>query len=80
MIRNWGSKINYGFILINTIPKQEYKVYNSLSYDSDIIEIHPLFGEFDLIAKFKNKSNSKKAQNLSKKIRKIDGVLDTKLI
>jgi DNA-binding Lrp family transcriptional regulator len=78
--RTRGSKINYGFILINTIPKQEHKVYNSLSYDSDIIEVQPLFGEFDLIAKYKLKSLSKKGKKISKKIRDIDGVLDTKLI
>jgi len=44
------------------------------------MEIHPLFGEFDLIAKFKIKSPHKKGEKLSKKIRNIDGVLDTKLI
>jgi DNA-binding Lrp family transcriptional regulator len=55
-------------------------VYNSLSYDSDIIEIHPLFGEFDLIAKYKIKNPSKKGEKISKKLRDIDGVLDTKLI
>jgi hypothetical protein len=47
---------------------------------SEIIEVEPLFGEFDLIAKFKVKSLSKKGKKISNKIRDIDGVLDTKLI
>ena len=73
-------KINTVFILINTIPKQEYDVYNKLKLDSDFFEIEPLFGEFDLIAKFKGRNIYDRGKKISKKLRKIDGVIDTKLI
>ena len=40
-----------GFVLISAAPAREHEVYNKLSKVPQIVELHPLFGEYDLIAK-----------------------------
>ena len=40
-----------GFVLIDTSATYEHEVYNKLSKVPEIIELHPLFGDYDLIAK-----------------------------
>ena len=40
-----------GFVLINTAPALEHEAYNILFKMPGIIELHPLFGEYDLITK-----------------------------
>ena len=40
-----------GFVLISAAPTREHDVYNKLSKVPEIVELHPLFGEYDLIAK-----------------------------
>jgi DNA-binding Lrp family transcriptional regulator len=40
-----------GFVLISTAPAKEHEVYNQLLNVKEIVELHPLFGEYDLIAK-----------------------------
>ena len=40
-----------GFVLISTAPAKEHQVYNELLKIKEIVELHPLFGEYDLIAK-----------------------------
>ena len=39
------------FILLSVSPGFDYEVYNKLSITKEVIEIHPLFGEYDLIVK-----------------------------
>ena len=40
------------FVLIKTSPGYERKVYTKLEKIKEISELHPLFGEYDLIVKF----------------------------
>jgi DNA-binding Lrp family transcriptional regulator len=40
-----------GFVLISAAPSKEHDVYNHLLKVPEIVELHPLFGEYDLIAK-----------------------------
>jgi len=40
-----------GYVLISTAPAKEHEVYNELLKFKEIVELHPLFGEYDLIAK-----------------------------
>ncbi len=42
-----------GFVLITIAPTHEHDVSTKLSKVSEIIELHPLFGEYDLLAKIK---------------------------
>ena len=66
-----------GFILIKTEPPKEQHVYEALSAVEDIIELHPLFGEYDLIAKVETGDLYDLGQVVVQKIRTVEGVIDT---
>ena len=40
-----------GFVLISTTPSKEHEVYCELLKIKEITEVHPLFGEYDLVGK-----------------------------
>jgi len=69
-----------GFILINVAPAHEHEVYNKLSKIPQIVELHPLFGEYDLIAKIDANDFEELGTIIVNKIRSITGVLDTKTL
>lgn len=69
-----------GFVLINAAPGYEHIVYEKLSKVSDIIEIHALFGEYDIIAKIDAENFEKLGQIIIDKIRSIEGVIGTKTL
>ena len=69
-----------GFVLINAAPAHEHEVYTKLSKIPKIVEVHPLFGEFDLIVKIKTRDFEKLGEIVVKKIRTIEGVTDTKTL
>jgi DNA-binding Lrp family transcriptional regulator len=73
-------KMAVGFVLISTAPGKEHEVYNELKKIPEIIELHPLFGEFDLIAKIETKDFNELGVIVVEKIRMIDGVIDTKTL
>ena len=69
-----------GFVLISAAPSHEHEVYNKLSKVPNIVELHPLFGEYDLIAKIEADDFEKLGNLVVNKIRSIDGVIDTKTL
>ena len=69
-----------GFVLINAAPAHEHEVYTKLSKAPEIVEVHLLFGEFDLIAKIEAENFEKLGELVVKKIRSIKGVIDTKTL
>lgn len=69
-----------GFVLISTAPGKEHDVYNRLKEVPEIVEIHPLFGEYDLIAKIEVKDFNLLGKIVVEKIRTIEGVVDTKTL
>ena len=69
-----------GFVLINTAPAHEHEVYANLSKVPEIVELHPLFGEFDLIAKIYAGDFEKLGKLILEKMRSIKGVTDTKTL
>ena len=69
-----------GFVLINVAPAHEHEVYNKLSKIPQIVELHPLFGEYDLIAKIDANDFEELGTIIVNKIRTITGVLDTKTL
>lgn len=69
-----------GFVLINAAPAFEHEVYNKLSKVPQIIELHPLFGEYDLIAKIEAEDFEKLGKIVIDKIKSIKGVIDTKTL
>jgi len=69
-----------GFVLINAAPAHEHEIYTKLSKIPEIVELHPLFGEFDLIAKIDAGDFEKLGELVVEKIRSINGVTDTKTL
>jgi len=69
-----------GFILIKAAPALEHEVYNTLLKVPLIIELQPLFGEYDLIAKIEAENFEKLGEIVIDKIRSVKGVIDTKTL
>ena len=69
-----------GFVLISIAPAREHDVYTKLSKVSEIIELHPLFGEYDIIAKIEVEDFEKLGSIVVNKIRTIKGVIDTETL
>ena len=69
-----------GFVLIRAEPTHEHEVYNQLATVPEIVELHLLFGEYDIIAKIEVEDFEKLGSTVVKKIRSIEGVRDTKTL
>ena len=69
-----------GFVLIKVMPRKERSVYEKLLKLEEVEELHPLFGEYDLIAKISVKDFEELSEVVVKKIRSIDGVIETKTL
>ena len=69
-----------GFVLITVAPVRENYAYNELSKEPEIIELQPLFGDYDLIAKIEAESYEELGSIIINKIRTISGVVDTKTL
>jgi len=69
-----------GYVLISTAPAKEHDVYNELLKLKEIVELHPLFGEYDLIAKIESDDFNHLGQVVVDQIRTIKGVIDTKTL
>jgi DNA-binding Lrp family transcriptional regulator len=69
-----------GFVLINTATTKEHEIYNRLSKIPEVMELHPLFGEYDLIAKMYIDSYEDLENIIVNKIKILDGVIDTKVL
>ncbi len=66
-----------GFVLMHVSPLYEYEVFNILSKLPEVIEVHPLFGEYDLIAKIEAKDYESIGDIILQKIKIIKGITDT---
>ncbi len=69
-----------GFVLISTAPAKEQDVYAELLKVKEIVELHPLFGEYDLIAKIETKDFNQLGKVVVEYVRCVDGVIDTKTL
>ena len=72
--------MSIGFVLIKAAPSLEHEVYIKISKVPMIIEIHPLFGEYDLLAKIEAENFEKLGEVVINHIRSLKGVLDTKTL
>jgi len=66
--------------LITTNPNKEMIVYKELHDIDEVLDVHPLFGEYDIIVKIQSETFNELGRVVVEKIRKIDGVLDTKTL
>ena len=69
-----------GFVLVKTVPAAEREVYNIVKDMENVMEVHSLFGEYDLIIKLQAKDFNTLGQTVVDKIRSIEGVEDTKTL
>jgi DNA-binding Lrp family transcriptional regulator len=69
-----------GFALLSISPLQEKVVYDTLKSVPEIIEIHPLFGEYDILVKIECGDIDQIGEVIIKKIRALKGIVDTKTL
>lgn len=72
--------MSIAFVLVSTVPGKEIEVYNKISGIKYVVEVHPLFGEYDLIVKIDASDFSELGKIVIEKIRTIEGVIDTKTL
>jgi DNA-binding Lrp family transcriptional regulator len=68
------------YVLIDIVPSKERAVYNDLSEVEEIVELHPLIGDYDIIAKVEADDLDVLARIVLDKIRTIRGVIETKTL
>jgi DNA-binding Lrp family transcriptional regulator len=69
-----------GFALLSISPLHEKSVFDTLKAVPEIIEIHPLFGEYDILVKIECSDIDEIGQVIIKKIRSLKGIVDTKTL
>ena len=70
-----------GFALLTISPLHEKEVYEALNKEiSEIVEVHPLFGEYDILLKIETADIDSIGEVVINKIRSIKGVTDTKTL
>ena len=69
-----------GFVLIGISTQKEKKAFEELKRIPEIVEIHPLFGEYDFIAKIETRDFDELGEVILDRIRKISGVVETKTL
>ena len=77
----FGFPMAIGFALLSISPLHEKAVYETLKDKiPEIVEIHPLFGEFDILVKIECNDIDSIGDVVINKIRSTKGVLDTKTL
>jgi DNA-binding Lrp family transcriptional regulator len=69
-----------GFVLISAAPGREKDVFVEIQKIKEVVELHPLFGEYDLIVKLDAPDFNRLGEIVVDRIRKIPGVIDTKTL
>lgn len=77
----FGFSMAIGFALLSISPLHEKAVYETLNDKiPEIVEVHPLFGEFDILVKIECNDIDSIGDVVINKIRSTKGVLDTKTL
>jgi DNA-binding Lrp family transcriptional regulator len=70
-----------GFALLSISPLYEKDVFEALDKKiSEVTEVHPLFGEYDILVKINCENIDSIGEIVIKKIRSLKGVTDTKTL
>ena len=69
-----------GFALLSISPLHEKEVYESLNNMTEITEVHPLFGEYDILVKIECSDIDEIGEVVIKKIRSLKGIVDSKTL
>ena len=69
-----------GFALLSISPLHEKAIFNALNNIAEIAEVHPLFGEYDILVKIDCSDIDDIGDVVIKKIRSLKGIVDTKTL
>jgi DNA-binding Lrp family transcriptional regulator len=69
-----------GFALLSISPLHEKTVYETLTKIPEVVEVHPLFGEYDILVKIEARDIDTIGNIVINKIRSTKGVVDTKTL
>jgi DNA-binding Lrp family transcriptional regulator len=69
-----------GFALLSISPLHEKEVFEFLSKMPEISEVHPLFGEYDILVKIECGNIDAIGEVVIKKIRSLKGIVDSKTL
>jgi len=69
-----------GFALLSISPLHEKTVYETLRNIPEVTEVHPLFGEYDILLKIECPDIDSIGEVVISKVRSIKGVMDTKTL
>ena len=69
-----------GFALLSISPLHEKEVYEALNQMAEISEVHPLFGEYDILVKIECVDIDTIGEVVIKKIRALTGIVDSKTL
>jgi DNA-binding Lrp family transcriptional regulator len=69
-----------GFVLISVEPGTEREVFQEVIKIDEIVDVHLLFGEYDLIARVEAEDYDVIGDIVVNKVRKIPGVTSTKTL
>jgi DNA-binding Lrp family transcriptional regulator len=75
-----GTVMALGFVLIKAAPQKEHEVFKALQELAEVVEVHPLFGEYDFIAKMEAADFDALGHAIVAKVRSIAGIVDTKTL
>ena len=67
-----------GFALLSISPLHEKEVFEALRQMAEVVEVHPLFGEYDILVKIECGDIDAIGEVIIKKIRSLKGIVDTK--
>jgi DNA-binding Lrp family transcriptional regulator len=69
-----------GFALLSISPLHEKEVFSALNTINEVSEVHPLFGEYDILVKINCSDIDEIGDIVIKKIRALKGIVDTKTL
>ena len=69
-----------GFALLSISSLHEREAYKTLKNIPEVIEVHPIFGEYDILLKIECPDIDSIGNVVINKIRAIKGVMDTKTL
>ena len=69
-----------GFALLSISPLKEKEVFEALRNMVEITEVHPLFGEYDILVKIECGDIDQIGEVVIKKIRSLTGIIDSKTL
>ncbi len=72
--------MSIAYVLIITAPQKDHQIYSELKRFKEVVEVYPLFGDYDLIAKIENDDVEGLGRVVLYKVGAIPGVVHTETL